>query len=314
MTKKFVSVLLTVIVFVLSLSTVTAFADENNIKVGDEIRVVFTIGDVQNAAGVSVETVYNSEYLTAENIVCTVSGSESNISVPGEVKWNFLVYNGIDFKNTDVAVVTFRALKPCSFYDINIMYNCREFINPDLQRITDEPNSLFKVHAVHNDVEYDVHTIGSAYTVDTEIDNSDIQNPHDTTDTDIYDNTDNTDKSTDTDKLKNTDSTGNTGRTDNTGRTTEKDSTSKITKTTDTDKTKDTDTVKASKQDSNKNTSSEKISAVSGTTSQTTYSPSTGDNAVNTSGSQSFTVIMLFAAMIVSGAVVVIINKSKYQQ
>ena len=314
MTKKFVSVLLTVIVFVLSLSTVTAFADENNIKVGDEIRVVFTIGDVQNAAGVSVETVYNSEYLTAENIVCTVSGSESNISVPGEVKWNFLVYNGIDFKNTDVAVVTFRALNPCSFYDINIMYNCREFINPDLQRITDEPNSLFKVHAVHNDVEYDVHTIGSAYTVDTEIDNSDIQNPHDTTDTDIYDNTDNTDKSTDTDKLKNTDSTGNTGRTDNTGRTTEKDSTSKITKTTDTDKTKDTDTVKASKQDSNKNTSAEKVSVGSGTTSQTTYSPSTGDNAVNTSGSQSFTVIMLFAAMIVSGAVVVIINKSKYQQ
>ena len=124
MTKKFVSVLLTVIVFVLSLSAVTAFAYENNIKVGDEIRVVFTIGDVQNAAGVSVETVYNSEYLTAENIVCTVSGSESNISVPGEVKWNFLVYNGIDFKNTDVAVVTFRALKPCSFYDINIMYNC----------------------------------------------------------------------------------------------------------------------------------------------------------------------------------------------
>lgn len=310
MAKKFVSVLLTVIVFVLSLSAVTAFADENNIEVGDEIRVVFTIGDVQNAAGVSVETVYNSEYLTAENIVCTVSGSESNISVPGEVKWNFLVYNGIDFKNTDVAVVTFRALKPCTFLDINIMYNCREFINPDLQRITDEPNSLFKVRAVHNDVEYDVHTIGSAYTVDTEIDTTDldIQNSNNTTDTHIYNNTDNTDKSTDTDKLKNTDSTGNTGRT------TEKDSTSKITKTTDTDKTKDTDTVKASKQDSNKNTSAEKVSVGSGTTSQTTYSPSTGDNAVNTSGSQSFTVIILLAVMIVSGAVVVIINKSKYQQ
>ena len=316
MTKKFVSVLLTVIVFVLSLSTVTAFADENNIKVGDKIRVVFTIGDVQNAAGVSVETVYNSEYLTAENIVCTVSGSESNISVPGEVKWNFLVYNGIDFKNTDVAVVTFRALKPCTFLDINIMYNCREFINPDLQRITDEPNSLFKVRAVHNDVEYDVHTIGSAYTVDTEIDTTDldIQNSNNTTDTHIYNNTDNTDKSTDTDKLKNTDSTGNTGRTDNTGQTTEKDSTSKITKTTDTDKTKDTDTVKTSKQDSDKNTSSPKISAVSGTTSQTTYSSSTGESAVNTSGSRSVTVIMLLAVMIVSGSVVVIINKSKYQQ
>ena len=310
MTKKFVSVFLTVIVFVLSLSTVTAFADENNIEVGDEVRVVFTIGDVQNAAGVSVETVYNSEYLTAENVVCTVSGSESNISVPSEVKWNFLVYSGISFNNTDVVTVTFKALKPCTFFDTEIMYNCREFINPDLQRITDDPNSLFKVRAVHNDVEYDVHTIGTPYTIDTEIDNSDsnIQNTYNTTDTDIYNNTDNIDKSTDTDKLKNTDSTGNTGQT------TEKDSTSKITKTTDTDKTKDTDTVKTSKQDSDKNTSSPKISAVSGTTSQTTYSSSTGESAVNTSGSRSVTVIMLLAVMIVSGSVVVIINKSKYQQ
>ena len=273
-----------------------------SIEVGDEIRVVFTIGEVQNAAGVSVETVYNSEYLTAENIVCTVSGSESNIAVPGEVKWNFLVYSGINFNNTDVAVVTFRALKPCSFYDINIMYNCREFINPDLQRITDEPNSLFKVRAVHNDVEYDVHTIGSPYTVDTEIDNSDIQNPHDTTDTDIYDNTDNTNNSTDIDRNENTDSTA------------EKNSSSKITKTTDTDKTKDTDTVKASKQDSNKNTSSEKVAVGSGTTLQAAHSPSTGDNAVNTSGSQSFTVIMLLAVMIVSGAASVILNKNKYQE
>lgn len=310
MTKKFVSVFLTVIVFVLSLSTVTAFADENNIEVGDEVRVVFTIGEVQNAAGVSVETVYNSEYLTAENVVCTVSGSESNISVPSEVKWNFLVYSGISFNNTDVVTVTFKALKPCTFFDTEIMYNCREFINPDLQRITDDPNSLFKVRAVHNDVEYDVHTIGTPYTIDTEIDNSDsnIQNTYNTTDTDIYNNTDNIDKSTDTDKLKNTDSTGNTGQT------TEKDSTSKITKTTDTDKTKDTNTVKTSKQDSDKNTSSPKISAVSGTTSQTTYSSSTGESAVNTSGSRSVTVIMLLAVMIVSGSVVVIINKSKYQQ
>ncbi len=310
MTKKFVSVSLTVIVFVLSLSTVTAFADENNIEVGDEVRVVFTIGEVQNAAGVSVETVYNSEYLTAENVVCTVSGSESNISVPSVVKWNFLVYSGISFNNTDVVTVTFKALKPCTFFDTEIMYNCREFINPDLQRITDDPNSLFKVRAVHNDVEYDVHTIGTPYTIDTEIDNSDsnIQNTYNTTDTDIYNNTDNIDKSTDTDKLKNTDSTGNTGQT------TEKDSTSKITKTTDTDKTKDTDTVKTSKQDSDKNTSSPKISAVSGTTSQTTYSSSTGESAVNTSGSRSVTVIMLLAVMIVSGSVVVIINKSKYQQ
>ena len=310
MTKKFVSVSLTVIVFVLSLSTVTAFADENNIEVGDEVRVVFTIGEVQNAAGVSVETVYNSEYLTAENVVCTVSGSESNISVPSEVKWNFLVYSGISFNNTDVAVVTFRALKPCTFLVTEIMYNCREFINSVLQGITDDPNSLFKVRAVHNDVEYDVHTIGTPYTIDTEIDNSDsnIQNTYNTTDTDIYNNTDNVDKSTDTDKLKNTDSTGNTGQT------TEKDSTSKITKTTDTDKTKDTDTVKTSKQDSDKNTSSPKISAVSGTTSQTTYSSSTGESAVNTSGSRSVTVIMLLAVMIVSGSVVVIINKSKYQQ
>ena len=77
MTKKIMSVLLTVIFFIFG--AVTVFAGEEFMSVGDEIRLVYTIKDVRSVAGVSFETAYNSEYLTAENIVCNISGSETNI-------------------------------------------------------------------------------------------------------------------------------------------------------------------------------------------------------------------------------------------
>lgn len=273
MTKKIVIVLFTVMFFVFG--AVNVFASENIISSGDEVRLVYTIEDVRNVAGVSFETVYNSEYLKAENIVCTVSGSESNIANLGEIKWNFLVYSGMDFNGDDVVTVTFKVLKPCTIDDLGIKYNCSECFNPDLQKISDNPNSLFSVRAIYNDREYVVNTIGSG-------DNTDIPDSENTSDSDINNTvlTDSdTEKTVDTDNSKTTSSTA------------------------DTNKTKNTDTDKSSNNTVTQNKVTVQNISNSAVMEKTSYTQNVSNTAVDTSDSRNYSVIVLL--MILSFSAVI---------
>ena len=288
--EKYLSALLTVIILAMSFCAVSASADEDIIKIGDEVSLVFNIANVENVAGVSVEAAYNSEYLLAENIVCNVSGSESNIATPGEVKWNFLVYDGMDFDNTDVITVTFKAVKSCKFSDTDMKYNCREFFNPDLQKISDDPNSFFNVLAVHNNTKHTVYTIGSAESIEPETNtiDSNINEKDNTSKLLINKNTDNI--SSNSSKTENTESASDTDTVSRNRESSAADKSTNILKTV----TNDSTVVTGSNLSDN----------------QTVQPQSTNTtSAVNTSGEQYLTVILLLLIMVLSGVVSVMMNK-----
>lgn len=161
MIRKFTSIFTSVIIFILC--TFTSLASEKTVEAGDEIQLLFTIGNITNVSGVSMTALYNSEYLTAENISCNVSGSQTHITDPGEIKWNFIIYDGKEFNNEEVAVVTFKALKTCTVNDIGFSYNCNEMFTPDIQPVSSDPNSMFTVNAVHKGNEYVVYETGHTF-------------------------------------------------------------------------------------------------------------------------------------------------------
>lgn len=300
MTKKIVCILLSVVFSVLC--AVTAFAIEDIMLVGDEVRLVFSIGSVRNVAGVSVEAIYNSEYLTAENIVCNVGGNESNIANLGEVKWNFLVYNGVDFNNDDVAVVTFKVLKRCTVKDLGIEYNCSECFNSDLQKISDNPNSLFTVRAVHSDIEYNVNKIGSENNINSGSGklHSDIPNIENTTDSDTNNTVStvsSTNKTADTDELNTTNITTDIDKPTKTTKTTDTDKTKISNNTADTDKTKNTDSGKSANRDAEKSADTVKNNFNNNVTRSVSYSQNTNNTSVDTSDSRNFTVMFFLLTL-----------------
>ena len=153
----------------------TVFAEEAVIPVGEEVRLVFTIGEARNVAGLSMTAFYNNEFLRAESVVCNVNGSDYYLGNPGIVRWSFVVYNGTDFNNESIAEVTFKTKKPCTVEEMNLSYKCEELFDTDINSISEEPDKLFSVTAMNKKNSFSVYEVGHI------IEQSDVKNISDST-------------------------------------------------------------------------------------------------------------------------------------
>ena len=147
--KKILIHVIIVLLIVMCCSS-NAYADEEVIQAGEEVRLVFTIGEVKKAAGLSMTAYYDDDILTAEKMSCTVSGSDNYLGNPGKIRWSFVVYDGKDFNNDDIAEVVFKAKKQCTVEEMSLSYECEELFDPELKPLADNPNKLFSVKLVHN--------------------------------------------------------------------------------------------------------------------------------------------------------------------
>ena len=201
MIKRITSIVLALLIILCC--TIFAYADENIVQTGDEVKLIFTIENVQNVSGVSMLSFYNSEYLSAKNIICNGGSSENYMGKSGEVRWSFIVYSGRDFDSEEIAVVTFEAIKPCTVDLLNFSYRCDEMFDTDVKPISDNPNSFFTVKAVHNGVEYSVDEEGISTDTATDYD-KDSDTSTDTSD----DNAHTTDTDSDKKTASDTDTAG----------------------------------------------------------------------------------------------------------
>lgn len=152
----------------------SAYADEEVIQAGEELRLVFTIGDVKKAAGLSMTAFYDDDILSAESMSCTVSGSDYYLGNPGKIRWSFIVYDGKDFNNESIAEVVLKTRKQCTVDEMNLSYECEELFDPDLNPLSDNLNKLFSVKLVHDNSSFTIYEAGNVKEQIETINSSDI--------------------------------------------------------------------------------------------------------------------------------------------
>ncbi len=148
MFKKIFGVMLSLIM-ISAVCCMPSSAETYDVREGDTVQYIFSIGAADNVAGVAVDSWYNAECLTpVDGYMTEVTGIVNINYAVGAMKWNFTYYGGRAFNGEDVVTITFNAIKSCNMSDLGLSYNCVECFNHDLQPVVENFNSLVTARTV----------------------------------------------------------------------------------------------------------------------------------------------------------------------
>ena len=161
MKSRIVSVLVSLLIIAFSVldCTVCVSADEVGLKAGDTVEVTFSIGAAENVSGASAEVIYNQNLLQPSDSKTYGVDGFVNTNNAGEVRWNFLVYEGMSFHGEKVVSVYFDVLQDCKMKDLRLGYRCNELFDTSTRPIAEDLNNLVITRLVYKDKEYPVGVI-----------------------------------------------------------------------------------------------------------------------------------------------------------
>lgn len=112
-----------------------SFAEERTLCRGDTVEYIFTVGECENAAGISVNSLYSTKYLEpkGEPEFIGIPKGMVNTNSPGSIKWNTMITGGMAFSDTDIVIETFTVKRKCTLSDLKLSFECMEIFSHDLQ-------------------------------------------------------------------------------------------------------------------------------------------------------------------------------------